>query len=81
MLAEVAQRARALGVHLEFDGSVAAHIAEIGYAPEKGARELRRVITERVEDAFANTLLEEKIKVGERVIAKAEDGKIVFTAQ
>jgi ATP-dependent Clp protease ATP-binding subunit ClpC len=81
MLAEVAQRARALGVHLEFDGSVAAHIAEIGYAPEKGARELRRVITERVEDAFANALLEEKIKVGERVIAKAEDGKIVFTAQ
>ncbi len=81
MLAEVAERAKALGVLLEFDGSVAAYIAKIGYAPEKGARELRRAITDRVEDAFANALLEEKINAGERVIAKAEDGKVVFSAE
>ncbi len=81
MLDEVAQRAASIGVRLAFDDSVARHIAAIGYAPEKGARELRHAITEQVEDAFANALLEEKIKVGERVIASVEDGKVVFSAQ
>ena len=81
MLDEVAERARALGVTLEFDAGVAAWIAEIGYAPEKGARELRRVITEQVEDAFANALLEERIKAGEHVIASVENGKVLFSVQ
>ncbi len=81
MLDEVSGRAKALGVTLEFDKSVALHVAKIGYAPEKGARELRRVITECVEDAFANALLEEKIKPGERVTASVEDGIVVFTAE
>ena len=78
MLTEVAQRAEALGVSLAFDASVAAHIAKIGYAPEKGARELRRVITEQVEDSFATALLEEKIKQGESVVASAQNGTVVF---
>ena len=78
MLDEVSGRAKALGVTLEFDESVAAHVAKIGYAPEKGARELRRVITEQVEDAFASALLEEKIKAGERVMANVENGAVVF---
>jgi ATP-dependent Clp protease ATP-binding subunit ClpA len=81
MLDEVAERARALGVTLAFDAGVAAWIAEIGYAPEKGARELRHTITEQVEDAFANALLEEKIKAGEHVIASVENGKVVFSAR
>ena len=81
MLDEVSKRAQALGVSLEFDAGVATWITEIGYAPEKGARELRHTITEQVEDAFANALLEEKIKAGERVTASVDDGRVVFTAQ
>ena len=81
MLAEVAARAESLGVDLTFEPSVAAYIASIGYAPEKGARELRRAITEQVEDAFANALLEERIKPGEKVIASVENGKVVFSVQ
>ena len=80
MLDEVSKRAQALGVTLEFDAGVATWITEIGYAPEKGARELRHTITEQVEDAFANALLEEKIKPGERVTASVDDGRVVFTA-
>ncbi len=81
MLAEVSERARALGIGLEFDGSVPAWIAQIGYAPEKGARELRRAITEQVEDAFATAILEERVQKGDRVIASATDGKISFSIQ
>ncbi len=81
MLDEVAARARSLGITLEFDAGVAAWIAEIGYAPEKGARELRHVITEQVEDAFATALLEEQIKAEENVTASVKDGKVVFSAK
>ena len=78
MLGEVADRARALGIELFFEDSVPAWIAQIGYAPEKGARELRRAITDHVEDAVATAILEEKIQKGERVNARVEDGKIIF---
>ena len=81
MLDEVSQRAQAIGVTLEFDDSVAAWVTQIGYAPEKGARELRRVITDRVEDAFANALLAEKIQKGACVIGKAEGDTITFSAK
>ncbi len=81
MLDEVTERARALGVTLAFDAGVAEWIAELGYAPEKGARELRHVITEQVEDAFANALLAEQIKAEEGVTASVNDGKVIFTAQ
>ena len=79
MLDEVSGRARALGVELEFDEQIAARIAEIAYAPEKGARELRRAITDHVEDAFATALLEGSVEKGARVRASMQDGKVVFS--
>ena len=78
MLGEVSERAGTLGITLEFDPQVPEWITEIAYAPEQGARELRRAITDHVEDAFATALLEEKIKSGERVTASVENGTVVF---
>ncbi len=78
MLKEVANRAQANGLYLTFDREVAAWIARIGYAPEKGARELRGAITEHVEDALATALLEGSIATGSKVKACIKDGKIIF---
>ena len=79
MLGEVSERAKSLGVTLEFDPQVAEWIAEIAYAPEKGARELRRAITDRIEDAFATALLDGSVENGTNVKASVQDGKIMFS--
>lgn len=42
-------------------------IVELSYKPEFGAREMQRVIQDKVEDAFAEALLEEKIGKGDTV--------------
>jgi ATP-dependent Clp protease ATP-binding subunit ClpA len=78
MLKEVANRAQANGLYLTFDREVAAWIARIGYAPEKGARELRGAITEHVEDALATALLEGSIATGSKVKACIKDEKSIF---
>ena len=79
MLDEVAARARANGLCLSFDQAIAEWIADIGYAPEKGARELRSAITEHVEDALATALLEGSIVAGNEIKACVQDGKIAFS--
>ena len=79
MLAEVSERAQALGVTLTFDPSVADFIVQTGYAPEKGARELRHAVTEHVEDALAVALLDGSVNRGMHVVGKVEDGKLTFT--
>ena len=78
MLDEVATRARALGVELEFDPGVAAWITQTAYSPEKGARELRRAVTDSVEDALAVALLDGSVSKGMHVTCRAQDGRVVF---
>ena len=81
MLQEVAERAESLGIRLDFEDCVAEFIAKVGYAPEKGARELRRAITDYVEDAFATALLDGSIDKGANVQATLKDDKVVFLTQ
>lgn len=66
-LEKVKRMARSQGVELEFDDDVVTYIATIGYIPEFGARELRRVIQNEVETKLAKLLLEGEIKQGDRV--------------
>lgn len=48
-------------------------IANLGYNPIFGAREMRRVIQEYVENSLAQAILEEKIKRGDRIMINPED--------
>ena len=81
MLARVAERAASVGISLDFSPEIAPRTVELGYVPEKGARELRRVVTDRIEDALATAILEETIREGDRVLATLQDGKVVFVPQ
>lgn len=78
VLNEVCERAQALGVALTFDEGVAAWITQIAYASDKGARELRRAVTDHVEDALAVALLDGSVSRGMHVVGKVEDSRIVF---
>jgi len=81
MLKELINRALAIGVELNFDGSAKELIIKEGYDPSLGARPLRRVIIKLVEDRFSEALLSGNIKKGDRVTAVERDGKIVFVKE
>jgi ATP-dependent Clp protease ATP-binding subunit ClpC len=53
-------------------------IVEEGYDPDFGARPLRRVIQNKIEDAFSEGILAGEFAPGDTVQADAEDGEIIF---
>ena len=59
-------------------GAVAMLIAE-GYDPVFGARPLKRVIQQRLENPLATRLLSGEFAPGDRVRAEAGGGTIIFT--
>lgn len=66
-LERVKRTARGQGVELIFDESVIDHLAEVGYMPEFGARELRRRIQTLVETKLAKEMLNGNVKEGDEV--------------
>lgn len=80
MLGEVKARIASAGIEVEFGDDVAALMAKEGTDPVYGARPLRREIQRRIEDSFATEMLEGKIKAGDRITAKVEDGKVVYAS-
>lgn len=81
LLAELGERIRGIGVEIEFDPSLVAYVAEKGFDPVYGARPLRRAITSLVEDSFSEAMLEGRIASGDRILAKAVEGKVLFEKQ
>ena len=81
LLAELGERIRGIGVEIEFDPSLVAYVAEKGFDPIYGARPLRRAITSLVEDSFSEAMLEGRIASGDRILAKAVEGKVLFEKQ
>ncbi|MBR2061599.1 MAG: ATP-dependent Clp protease ATP-binding subunit, partial [Tidjanibacter sp.] len=62
-----------LGVECEVTGSARHMLATEGYNSRYGARALRRVISERVETAVAQMIVEGRIAAGSRVVVDAAD--------
>ncbi len=78
LLGDVTRRIEALGIHITLDGSVAELVAREGFDDVYGARPLRRAIVRLVEDAFSTAMLEGRFAKGDSVIARAEDGIVLF---
>ena len=79
-LARVARTAMTQGVELDYDESVAEHFGAVGFRPEFGARELRRLIRSELETELAREMLSGRIEDGDkvRVAWTADDQKITF---
>lgn len=80
-LERVRRTARGQGLHLTFDESLIEHLAEIGFMPEFGARELKRKIRLQVETKLAAALLKGEFHEGDSVTVKfsPEDKLVSFT--
>lgn len=63
-LERVKRTARGQGIELSFDETVINYLATIGYAPEYGARELRRQIKNEIENKLAKEILKGEISEG-----------------
>ena len=53
-------------------------LAEMGYDPEMGARPLRRVIQQKIEDPFSDSLRASEFEDGDTIIVDAVDGEITL---
>lgn len=65
------------GVEFEITEDLKEKIVELGYNPIFGAREMRRVIQEKIENVLAEALLSEKIKEGDRIKINPESFEII----
>jgi ATP-dependent Clp protease ATP-binding subunit ClpC len=66
-LERVKRMAKAQGITLEFDDSLVDHLADVGYQPEYGARELRRQVRSQLETQLAGAMLRGEIAEGDTV--------------
>lgn len=74
-LKKIEQRMKAKGIGFEASADAVVELAQAGYDPKFGARPLRRVVQNKVEDVLAEYLLKGQIHRRDLVILQ-KDGKI-----
>jgi ATP-dependent Clp protease ATP-binding subunit ClpC len=79
-LAKVGLRLREHAIQLRASPSARQLLADLGYDPEMGARPLKRVIQNKVEDRLSDALLSGEFKNGDRVLVDTSEGEIVLRA-
>jgi ATP-dependent Clp protease ATP-binding subunit ClpC len=77
-LNKVSQRLEEHSIHLNATPGALELLAEEGYDPEMGARPLRRVIQQKVEDPLSDALLAGDFADGDIVMVDVEEGKVVL---
>ncbi len=78
MLEGLKKRLSSNGIEVSFDESAVKLLAKEGFDPIYGARPLRRAITSKVEDLFAEEMLDGKVQSGDSVTVKEENGEIII---
>ncbi|OGZ79126.1 MAG: hypothetical protein A2528_00615 [Candidatus Staskawiczbacteria bacterium RIFOXYD2_FULL_37_9] len=64
-------------IDFEITESLKEKIVELSYKPEFGAREMRRVIQDKVENSVAQALLSDKITKGDKIHVDSENFQII----
>ena len=80
MLKDVEIRAKRQGLKIKFEDSIVDYISDVGFDIKNGARPLRRAIQSKIEDKFADLVIEEKIGTKENIIiyySKEKDEVII----
>lgn len=78
MLKNLAQRLSDINISVNFDESAIKTVADQGFDDVYGARPLRRAIQSGIEDALSEQMLEGKIKSGDKVVCRANEGVFIF---
>jgi ATP-dependent Clp protease ATP-binding subunit ClpC len=75
---KVAQRLEEHKVLLKTTQAALDHLAALGYDPDMGARPLRRVIQQKVEDPLSDALLSGSFHDGDTILVDLQDEEIVL---
>jgi ATP-dependent Clp protease ATP-binding subunit ClpC len=75
---KVSDRLRENNITLKATDAAIRLLAEEGYDPEMGARPLRRVLQNRIEDRLSDALLAGEFNEGDVIVVDAIDGEIVL---
>lgn len=75
---ELANRLAKEGYELEVSNDVIDVLVKKGFSPEYGARPLRRLITELIENPLATKILNETILSGDKILVKLQNNQINF---
>lgn len=79
MIRELTERAmHELGIALKITPSVRKKVAETGFSPKYGARPIRRVIREKIEDPLTDLILTGEVKRDSEVTCRIEKNEIKF---
>ncbi len=82
LLEELTKRCKdQLSIEVSFKDSVRKWLAETGYDAKYGARPLKRVIQNKLEDPMADEILAGKIKNGDHVDVKVVNGKVKISVR
>ena len=65
-------------INFEITDALKNKIVELSYKPEFGAREMRRVVQDNIENAFAQALLSDKIKKGDSAQVDPENFELII---
>ena len=80
MLGKVQKKLNERNIRLNVTDAMLEFIIQKGYDMEYGARPLRRVIEQNIEDAIAEEILDGKIKDGDAVTADFDNGQVKIFA-
>ena len=78
---ELSKRLAERKIDVEVTDEARELIAELGYDPAFGARPLKRLIQQKVENALAGRILKGEIRDGDHVVIDAEGKTFTFAAQ
>lgn len=70
-----------MGIELRITGNVKAYIVDAAYEPKYGARPLRRIIQNKIEDGLAEEILSGRIEAGDTVEVSMHKKEIAFVAK
>jgi len=76
-LVDLQKKLKEKGIDFQITESLKEKIVELSYKPEFGAREMRRVFQDKVENAVAAALLSDKIKKGDKFEINPENFELI----
>ncbi|MBN1122388.1 MAG: ATP-dependent Clp protease ATP-binding subunit [Anaerolineae bacterium] len=79
LMDKVRERVAEHDIQITMTDAARQHLADEGYNPEYGARPLRRVIQNQIEDALSDGLLSGQFEQGNTILIDCVDDGLVFT--
>ena len=73
MVRSLVEKIAEKGIKLEYSPQLLSDLVELGYNNLYGARELRRMVTDKVEDLIAQLIIEKRIKSGDTMVMYSLD--------